>query len=918
MSSPKVLLLDAFALIFRSYHAFSDRPILNTEGQNINAFFGFFKTLFQLVREQKPTHLVVMYDSRTPTFRDALFDQYKAHRDAAPDDLLSNLPLIEQALGALGVVAMQQDGFEADDLIATASRWCQQREIECVIVSNDKDLMQLVGGSITILRSGFKGGWSRLGPEGVFESKGVRPDQIADYLALVGDTADNIPGVKGIGDKTAIGLLADYGSLEGIYKALADIPKAGVKKNLEEGRQNATLSKSLTVLREDLELNFNLETTALSFKAGNEASELFLKQNSKTLAAEARVLASHADQKPVAGLESPAESSDSGPGPLEGHYEVILTLEALDAWIGKLRAAGAGALDIETDSLDTFRCRLVGLSLACEEGKAAYLPLICSTSGELDGPQLLDQKTVLERLKPLLEDPAFRVVGQNFKFDWKVLRRLGLTVPRLGFDTMIAAWLLDAGAGQFGLEVLGVRWLGVKGLSFNDIVGKGKTFADVGLDLAVKYGAEDADLTWRLFQKLEPLVEAGGLTGLLQNLELPLSLLLARMEDEGIVLRGEELKLFGGELMRRIADVEAEIFELCGKAFNLGSPKQLQEILFVDRQLTPPGRAKIKTGWSTDSDILEELSEQDPVAAKILAWRTLSKLKSTYVETLPELVHPATGRVHTQYMQTGTATGRLASKDPNLQNIPIREEDGRRIRKAFVPRSGWSFVSADYSQIELVVLAHLCGDPNLVGAFLEGVDIHKRTASLMLGVPLDQVTSDMRRAAKAINFGLMYGMSAFRLANELKISRKEAQAFFEAYKREFARVDGYFQEVILEAENCGEVKTMLGHRRALPNITGRNRVEKQAAERVAMNTPIQGSAADIVKLAMLAVDKALTEGGFSAKLLLQVHDELLLEVPPSEVEAIQALLRREMEAVLKLNVPLRVGIEVGANWGELH
>jgi len=920
MSSPKVLLLDAFALIFRSYHAFADRPILNGEGQNINAFFGFFKTLFQLVREQKPTHLVVMYDSRTPTFRDALYDQYKAHRDAAPDDLLANLPLIEQTLEALGVVAMQQDGFEADDLIATASRWCQQQEIECVIVSNDKDLMQLVGGSVTILRSGFKGGWSRLGPEGVFESKGVRPDQIADYLALVGDSADNIPGVKGIGDKTAIGLLADFGSLEGIYNNLAGIPKAGVKKNLEEGRQYATLSKSLTVLREDLELSFSLETSVLSWRAGAAAAELFLKQNSKTLAAEARVVAklgSTNDDLDPGGSEDGSESR-AGPQPLVGEYEALLTLDALDAWIGRLRAAGAGAIDIETDSLDTFCCRLVGLSLACEEGKAAYVPLICATSGELDGPQLLDQKTVLDRLKPLLEDEGFRVVGQNFKFDWKVLRRLGITVPRIGFDTMIAGWLLDAGAGQFGLEVLGVKWLGLKGLSFNDIVGKGKTFADVGIDLAVKYGAEDADLTWRLFRKLEPLLEAGGLTGLLQDLELPLSLLLARMEDEGIVLRGEELNAFGGELVHRIADVEAEIFELCGKSFNLGSPKQLQEILFVDRQLSPPGRAKIKTGWSTDSDILEELSEQDPVPAKILTWRTLSKLKSTYVETLPQLVHSVTGRVHTQYMQTGTATGRLASKDPNLQNIPIREDDGRRIRKAFVPRSGWSFVSADYSQIELVVLAHLCGDPNLVGAFLEGVDIHKRTASLMLAVPLDQVTSDMRRAAKAINFGLMYGMSAFRLANELKISRKEAQAFFEAYKREFARVDGYFQEVILEAEKSGEVKTMLGHRRALPNITGRNRVEKQAAERVAMNTPIQGSAADIVKLAMLAVDKALTEGGFSAKLLLQVHDELLLEVPPSEVEATKALLRREMEAVLKLNVPLRVGIEVGANWGELH
>ena len=926
-TAPKVLLLDAFGLIFRAYHAFADRPILNADGKNINAFFGFFKTLFQLVREQKPTHLVVMYDSKTPTFRDALFAEYKAQRDAAPEDLIAALPDIEAVLSALGVCVMQRDGFEADDLIATGARWCREHEVPCWIVSNDKDLLQMVGGTVKALRSGFKGGWNEVGPEEVFESRGVHPHQIADWLALVGDTADNIPGVKGIGDKTAIQLLAEFGSLEAIYADLDKVTKASVKDKLEAGREMARLSKSLTILKDDMDLGFSLEATVLAFRPGNEAADLFLRQNTKTLAAEAKVLAKLAggavtpSGQPGAGdtEADPVEAAPAGPQPLTGDYEAITTLEALDRWIARLRAAGAGAVDIETDSLDTFRCRLVGLSLACEEGKAAYLPLICASSGELDGPELLETKVVLERLKPLLEDPEFLVVGQNFKFDWKVLRRLGLTVPRIGFDTMLAAWLLDAGAGQFGLEALGITYLGVKGISFGDLVGKGKTFADVPLEQAVKYGAEDADLTWRLYRKLEPLLKAKGLTGLLTDLELPLSLLLARMEDEGITLRAGELGDFGTELVRLIADVEAEIFALCGgKTFNLGSPKQLQEILFTDRQLTPPPRAKIKTGYSTDSDILEELAEQDPVPAKILVWRSLSKLKSTYVDTLPLLIHPSTGRVHTQYLQTGTATGRLASKDPNLQNIPIREDDGRRIRKAFVPREGWQFISADYSQIELVVLAHFCQDPNLVGAFLDGVDIHRRTASLMLGVPLDQVTQDMRRAAKAINFGLMYGMSAFRLANELKISRKEAQSFFEAYQREFSGVGGYFQGVIAEAEKTGEVTTLLGHRRTLANITGRNRVEKQAADRIAMNTPIQGSAADIVKLAMLRVDKALGAGGFQAKLLLQVHDELLLEVPAAEVDAVEALLRREMEAAYSLRVPLKVGVEHGANWGELH
>lgn len=916
---PKVLLLDAFGLIFRSYHAFVDRPILNAEGKNISAYFGFFKTLFQLARDQKPTHLAVLYDSETPTFRDELFAEYKAQRDSAPDDLIAVLPEIRQTLAALGVPVFQQNGFEADDLIATGARWCRDHGVECLIVSNDKDLLQMVGGPVKALRSGFKGGWTVVGAEEVFESRGVHPHQIADWLALVGDTADNIPGVKGIGDKTAIQLLADFGSLDGIYANLDQVTKAAAKRNLEEGREMARLSKSLTILREDLSFGFSLENTELCWNPGTEAQELFLKQNAKSLAAEAKALAAKGSSVPSDANPPAPSSAPTGPTVLTGEYETVTTLEALDRWISVLRVAGAGAVDIETDSLDTFAARLVGLSLCCEEGNSAYIPLICAESGSLDAPPLLETKVVLTRLKPLLEDPQFRVVGQNFKFDWKVLRRLGIDIPRFGFDTMLAAWLLDAGAGVYGLETLGINYLGLKGVSFSDLVPKGKTFADVALAEASRYGAEDADLTWRLYRLLSSRLEAKGLLSLLTDLELPVALVLARMEDEGIVLRSGELQSFGAELALRIADLEKQIFALCGgKTFNLGSPKQLQEVLFVDRQLVPPGRAKIKTGYSTDSDILEELAEQDEVPRLILAWRTLSKLKSTYVETLPALVNRATGRLHTQYIQTGTATGRLASKDPNLQNIPIREEDGRRIRQAFVPREGWTFVSADYSQIELVVLAHLCQDPNLVAAFRGGKDIHRQTAALMFAVSEDQVTPDMRRAAKAINFGLMYGMSAFRLANELKISRKEAQSFFDAYKREFSGVDTFFQTVIAEAERTGEVRTILGHRRALPNITGRNRVEKQAAERVAMNTPIQGSAADIVKTAMLRVDRALREGGFQARLLLQVHDELLLEVPAGELAAVEVLLRREMEGAFTLSVPLKVGIESGATWGALH
>lgn len=916
MTKPTVYLIDAFAQIFRSYFAFAGKPLLNPDGKNVNAFFGFFKALFQLIKDKKPSHLAVVYDSRTPTFRSEIYPEYKAHRDAAPEDLLAQLPEIEEMLRVLGVPILQKDGFEADDLIATAATWCRAEEVPCWIVSGDKDLMQLVGGSVRMLRTDSRGQLIDYDAERVFADKGVRPDQIIDFLALLGDTSDNVPGVAGVGEKTAQKLLAEFGSLENLYNNLDKAGSESQRRKLAEGRESAWLSQRLVQLALDVDLGFPLpdlfDRIQLQLKDARTAAQLFLKQNAKGLAADALALAGSSAGERISAGESSEPAPQTAGKEVTGQYDILLTSDQITAYFKALVQAGTFAFDLETDSLDTLSCRILGVSFSPAAGQAAYLPLAAPDAA------CPDQTFVLKELKVLLENPSLKLIAHNGKFDLKVLASHGIQVPSLYFDTMIAGWLLDANANSFSLETLALNVLGLEGLSFDSLVKKGQTFADVPLQTAARYSSEDSDLTFRLYEKFAADLQAQNLSSLMFDLEMPLTALLAKIEARGIRLLAPELQAYAVELEAGIASIQAEIWDLCGEQFNLGSPKQLQEILFVKRQLVPPPRAKIKTGYSTDSDILEELALQDPVPAKILRYRALTKLKSTYVDTLPLLIHPKTGRIHTQLVQTGTATGRLSSKDPNLQNIPIKDEEGRRIRRAFVPQDGWSFVSADYSQIELVVLAHLSGDKNLCAAFREGRDIHRSTASLMFGVFEEMVNNDMRRAAKTINFGIMYGMSAFRLANELKISRKEADRFLEAYNREFAGVRTWFENVVHDAEKNGLVTTMLGHKRALPNILGRNRVEKQAAERIAMNTPIQGSAADIVKVAMLRVEKRLAAEHLQARLILQVHDELLVECPDSEVEAVKALLREEMEGAVKLEVPLRVGVESAKTWGSLH
>jgi DNA polymerase-1 len=772
---PKVALIDGFALIFRAYFAFFNRPLLSPEGKNISAIFGFFKTLFSLVNQYSPTHLAVAFESKSKTLREQRFPEYKAHRDKAPDDLLEQIPHIERILGVLGIPLILAEGYEADDVMATLARECRESSIDCMIVSGDKDLMQCVGGSVKMLKPEKKG-YSILGPEEVEIEKGVTPGQIIDYLALVGDTADNVPGVAGIGPKTAAKLLSDYGTLEGIYTHLENISSKSQKAKLEENREKAFLSQELVVLEDKIDLGQSWQDIPWDPQNLQEAAKEFQDIGSASLVDQTLSLGS--------GEAEVMEQKEQ----VRGKYEAVTDLEILSDLVDKAKSAGAVAFDLETDSLDPMSAVMVGFSFTWESGMGYYVPLI-------DGGQTrFNWDEVKPYLVDLLLDESVKIIGQNIKYDWKVLHQTGLDIPQIHFDTMVAAWMLESNYGNYGMDDLAETYLGYRTISFKDTVPKGQTFADIPLETAAPYAAEDADITFRLYEHFLELLNKRGLAKLFFDLEMPLLDVLCRMESQGIRLDTAALKEYSVRLGQEMTALEQEVWEMCGEEFNLSSTKQLQKVLFEDRKLTPI--KKTKTGYSTDSSVLEVLAKEDLVPEKILRYRLLAKLKSTYVDALPEMVNQKTEKIHTSFFQTGTATGRLSSKDPNLQNIPIKDEEGRKIREAFVADPGKVFVTADYSQIELVVLAHLSGDPGLSAAFKEGKDIHRQTAALVFQIFEEMVSPEQRRMAKAINFGIMYGMSAFRLSNELGIPRKQAQEFIEAYFKEFSKIKAFIDETV--------------------------------------------------------------------------------------------------------------------------
>lgn len=927
MDAP-LYLLDGYSLVYRSYFAFLRNPLRNPQGENSSAVFGFFRTLFALFRDQQPRYFAVTMDSKTPTFRHEKYPEYKANRQETPQDLRAQIPLIEEILAALGVPMIRVNGFEADDIMATYAVRCGEQGAQARLITGDKDLLQLVNHAVSILKPG-KAGLETMDRAAVFEEWGVYPEQILDLLSLTGDSSDNVPGVKGIGQKTAAKLLGEFGTLDGIYANLERAGSASMQAKLRDGRESAYLSRDLITLATDVPLPLAPEELALPALNLSAAAPLLLAQGMRGLVQELGVetngtLSASQGTFDLADTEAdidagPAHTGGHGsvPAAAPGTYVLVDTLDELDRWIESARAAGTVAFDSETDNIDPMLAHPIGFSLAYEEGRACYIPLVGP-----DGP-VLPADAVRARLRRLLEDPSVRVVGQNIKYDLKVLTRWGVSVRNVAFDTMVAAWLVDTTRNTYNMDALAEHYLGYRTIHFAELFGESsaskvgdRTFAEVALDAATTYAAEDADITLRLYRLLDPLLDERGARTLFEELEMPLVPLLARIEAAGIGLDTDQLATYSVELERDLAAIEQQIYRQVGHEFNIASTKQLQEVLFVERRLQPI--KKTKTGYSTDESVLQQLAREDEVPALVLRYRMLSKLRSTYVEALPRLVNPETGRLHTNLQQTGTATGRLSSTDPNLQNIPIREEEGRRIRSAFVPRAGWVFVSADYSQIELVVLAHLTGDPNLCAAFNAGEDVHRRTAALIFGVDAEAVTGDQRRIAKTINFGVMYGMSAFRLSNELGISRKQADEFIAAYFATYHGIQRFITETVREAERTGEVRTLLGRARRLPDITNRNQTVKAGAERVAVNTPIQGSAADIVKRAMLAVDARLRREALQAQLILQVHDELIVECPREEAARVKAILTEEMSNAVQLSVPLRVNVEVGEHWGALH
>ncbi len=962
-----VYIIDSYGLIFRCYFAFINRPLTNSKGENISALFGFFRNLYSIIKHYKPAYIFAAMDSKTKTFRHAFYPEYKATRNKTPEDLHAQIPWICEILETLGIPTLQCDGYEADDIIATVAKKCTETGRTCRILSGDKDLMQLVSENIQILKPDAAATWKVTDSAAVQAEWGVKPEQLLDLLSLYGDTADNVPGVTGVGVKTAAKLLSEYQNLDGIYQNIEKI-KGAMQKKLADGKENAYFSQKLIKLHETVpcekidaalaqknQYNFSAAAKLLeqygAFQDAKQYSELALQAGEPTSDnGEEQVLplgsTPSAPQSEPARFSPTPSSGDTPQRPAhladffdfqpgaeppvqnKGNYTAIQTIpelkEFINAALGAENPAKTLAFDCETDSLDTISCKIQGFSLCYKKGSAVYVPLAQDEQSLFDSEKI-EKKSAFLELKRIFDEPNLKIIMHNGKFDLKALASNGLFENgKIEYkcnliDTMIATWLLNPdrnGKNSYSLEWLSETFLHLKGIEFTDIVKKGQTFADVPLEQAVPYAAEDADFTLQLWEFLSERFKDERRQKLFE-LEMQLLPILANMELTGIHLDNEALDKYNVELTEGIENIENEIYKEVGHQFNIASPKQLQTVLFDERKLKP--EKKTKTGYSTDTSVLEELAHYDSVPKMILEFRELSKLQSTYVETLPAMTDK-NGRIHTDFVQTGTATGRLSCREPNLQNIPVRNEAGRRIRSSFTAPEGKVLISADYAQIELVVLAHLSGDKNMCQAFIDGTDVHKSTAALIFGVKPEDVTPEMRRTAKTINFGVIYGMSAFRLANDLGISRTQAAQFISSYDQHYAGITNFKAQTISKAEENGYVETILGRRRPILNINSRNKVEKAGAERMAINTPVQGSAADIVKKAMIGVNSALDKINNGAKLLLQVHDELILECPdePKIIEETIALVKDKMENAVKLNIPLRVSIEHGKNWGEFH
>ncbi|PJE26608.1 DNA polymerase I [Pseudooceanicola marinus] len=929
-------LIDGSAFIFRAYHALP--PLTRkSDGAPIGAVSGFCNMLHRYVEgntgPDAPTHVAVIFDKGSHTFRNDLYDLYKANREAMPEDLRPQMPLTREATKAFNIACEEIEGYEADDIIATLS--CQAREAggRVTIISSDKDLMQLVGDGVEMLDA-MKN--IRIGVEGVEAKFGVGPDRVVDVQALAGDSVDNVPGAPGIGIKTAALLINEFGDLETLLDRAEEIKQPKRRQTLIEKREQIELSKKLVTLDCNTPLDFTLDDlevkdpdpdVLLPFLAKMEFRSL-TKRIADRLGAEAPEI----DDTPQPGAEAPEEAAPDAPPIDPDKYETVTDAEALAGWIDRIRERGYVAVDTETTGLDEMVVDLVGICLCVDAGTACYIPLAHKAEGESGGlfgnddlaPGQMPLAEALDLLKPVLEDDSILKIGQNMKYDAKILRRYGIRVAPFD-DTMLISYALHAGLHGHGMDALSDRYLGHTPIPIKEIIGTGKsqiTFDRVPIDKATRYAAEDADITLRLWQTLKPRLHREQVTTVYETLERPLSPVLATMEMHGIQVDRDTLSRMSNAFSQKMAQLESEIHELAGESFNVGSPKQLGEILFDKMGLE--GGKKGKTGaYATGADILEDLATEHDLPARVLDWRQLSKLKSTYTDALQEHINPETGRVHTSYVQTGANTGRLASTDPNLQNIPVRSEEGRRIREAFVAPEGKVLVSLDYSQIELRILAHVAGIEALKQAFHEGQDIHAATASEVFGVPLDEMTPEIRRQAKAINFGVIYGISGFGLARNLRIPRGEAQGFIDRYFEKFPGIREYMDQTTAFAKENLFVQTLFGRKIHTPEIAAKG-PRAGFAKRAAINAPIQGTAADIIRRAMIRMPEALAKMPDSAavKMLLQVHDELIFEVTTEAADDLVGVARGVMEKAadpaVKLDVPLVVDAGQGANWAEAH
>jgi len=901
-----LILVDGSSYLYRAFHALP--PLSNSRGEPTGAVLGVTNMLRRLLDQYQPEHIAVVFDAKGPTFRDELFEDYKAHRPPMPDDLVAQIEPLHEFVRAMGLPLLLESGVEADDVIGTLARQASAAGMAVVISTGDKDMAQLVDPNITLINTMTN---TVMGRQGVIDKFGVPPERIIDYLALIGDTSDNIPGVPKVGPKTAVKWLTEYGSLEGIVAHAADIP-GKVGENLRASLDQLPLSHQLATIRCDVPLD--LAPADLQRQPPNEAALQVLAERLEFSAWRKQGAAT----TPAATTATAPDVVPLAAAPANTDYQTIFTETQLDQWLTQLAAAELFAFDTETTSLDYMQAEIVGVSFAIDPGTAAYVPLAHNYVG---APEQLDREATLRKLRPLLEDAAKAKLGQNLKYDMSVLANHGIILRGIRHDTMLESYVLDSTATRHDMDSLALKYLGHTTIHYEDVAGKGAKqipFAQVAVEQAGPYAAEDADITLRLHQHLWPQLQAlPALQKLYDELEMPLVPVLSRMERTGVAVDVAMLKQQSGELALRIKELEERAYHSAGQPFNLSSPKQIQEILFD--KLGIPVLRKTPTGQpSTGEDVLEELAEDYPLPRIILDYRGMSKLKSTYTDRLPEQIDPRTGRVHTSYHQAVAATGRLSSSDPNLQNIPVRSEEGRRIRQAFIAPPGCMLLAADYSQIELRIMAHLSGDAALLRAFAEGRDIHSATAAEVFGLPLDQVGSEQRRAAKAINFGLIYGMSAFGLARQLDIERGAAQQYVDLYFQRYPGVKAFMDETREQARRQGYVETVFGRRLYLPEINSRNGQRRQYAERTAINAPMQGTAADIIKRAMLTLDRWIETSGVAVKMVMQVHDELVFEVAEDGLDSARDAIRQGMVDAAALKVPLVVDIGVGKNWDEAH